>query len=60
LLLGEQWFQLEDLAEGEARTESLMLKSLIKENSYLEVKLVGAETITDTYSVGLNYSRVGG
>jgi hypothetical protein len=60
LLLGEQWFQLEDLAEGEARTESLMLKSLIKENSNLEVKLVGAETITDTYSVGLNYSRVGG
>ena len=59
IVLADQWYSLADLAEGEARTEKLSLNSLIKENSYLEVKLIGAEMITDTYSVGLNYSQVG-
>ena len=59
ILLAEQWFSLADLAEGEARKDELSLKSLIKENSVLEVELMSAETERQPYSVGINYSRVG-
>lgn len=59
ILLAEQWYSLADLAEGEARTEKLSLKSLIKEKSELEVELMSAETERQPYSVGINYSKVG-
>ena len=59
ILLAEQWYALDDLAEGEARTEELSLKSLIKENSELEVELISAETERRPYSVEINFSKVG-
>lgn len=59
ILLAEQWYSLDDMAEGEARTEKLSLKSLIKERSVLEVELMSAETERQPYSVGINYSKVG-
>ena len=59
ILLAEEWFSLDDLAEGEARTDNLSLKSLIKEKSVLEVELMSAETGKRPYTVGINYSRVG-
>jgi hypothetical protein len=59
ILLAEQWFSLDDLDEGEARTDNLTLKSLINEKSELEVELMSAETGKRPYSVGINYSRVG-
>ena len=57
-LLAEQWFSLDDLAEGEARTENLSLKSLIKEKSMLEVELISAETGKKPYTLKINHSRV--
>ena len=59
ILLAEQWFSLDDMAEGEARTDILTLKSLIKEKSVLEVELMSAETEKRPYTLGINYSRVG-
>ena len=56
-LLAEEYFSLNDMQEGEQRTETLSLKSLIKENSVLRVELTGAEIEPQTYEVGLNYSR---
>lgn len=59
ILLGEEWFYLRNMAEGEVRREVLSLKSMIKEKSLLEVELMSAETEKHPYSVGINYSRVG-
>lgn len=57
VMLAEQWYSLADLAEGEARTEGLSLKSQIKENSVLEVELMSAETERQPYSMGINRVR---
>lgn len=57
-LLAEKWFQLDDLAEGESRKESLSLKSLVKENCVLQVELSSAETEAQSYSVRINYTRM--
>ncbi len=56
-VLAEQRYSLNDLAEGEARTEKLSLKSHIKENSVLEVELISAEASAESYSLELNYSK---
>ena len=56
-LLAEAFFPLDDLREGETRTETLSFKSLIKENCVLQVELTSAEVAPLSYQVGLNYSR---
>lgn len=56
-LLAEEVFSLNDMREGERRTESLWFKSLIKENCILKVEVTGAEVAPLPYQVGLNYSR---
>ena len=56
IMLAEQWFPLDDLAEGEGRIENLPIKSLIKDKSVLEVELMSAETERRPYTVGINCS----
>lgn len=56
-LLAEEYYALNTLQEGEQRTEFLSLKSLIKEKCVLEVELTGAEVDSQSYSMGLSYSR---
>ena len=56
-LLAEAFFSLNDMQEGEQRTEMLSFKSLIKENCILQVELTSAEVASLNYQVGLNYSR---
>ncbi len=56
-LLAEQRYPLSDMQEGEFRTERLSLRSLIRENSLLQVELAGAEVETQYYEVALDYSR---
>lgn len=56
-VLTEETYLLRDLQEGELRTELLSPKSLIKENSVLEVELTGAEIVTQYYELGLNYRK---
>ena len=56
-VLTEEYFSLDDMQEGELRTQSLALKSLIKENCVLEVELTSAEVAPLTYQANLNYSR---
>ncbi len=56
-LLAEQRYPLSDMQEGEFRTERLSLRSLIRENSLLQVELVGTEVETQYYEVALDYSR---
>lgn len=56
-LLAEEFFSLNDMEEGEQRTETFLLKSLIKENCILKVEVSSAETATETYSAELSYSR---
>lgn len=55
-LLAEEYYPLRDMHEGEQRTETLSLKSLIKESSILELELTGAEIAPLSYSLGLSYS----
>jgi hypothetical protein len=57
-LLAEEFFSLDDMQEGEQRTETLSFKSLIKENCILKVELVSEEVSPLSYQVGLNYSRM--
>lgn len=57
-LLAEQHYPLSDMQEGELRTENLSFESLIRENSILQVELVGAEVETQYYQVALNYSHM--
>lgn len=59
-LLAEEYFPLNTLQEGELRTETLWLKSLIKENCALEVDLSGEEVPPQSYELGLSYSRTRG
>ena len=47
-LLAEYDFMLDDLMEGEARTETLSFKSLIKENSEIEISISGNEIYHST------------
>lgn len=56
-LLAEEFFPLNDMQEGEERTETLSFKSLIKENCVMHVELTGAEVAPQHYEVKLNYSR---
>ena len=56
-LLAEEYYSLADMQEGELRTESFSMKSLIKENSVLEVELTGNEIDMQYYQVALDYSR---
>lgn len=55
-LLAEEYYPLRDMQEGEQRTETLSLKSLIKDNSILELELTCAEIAPLSYSLGLSYS----
>ncbi len=57
-LLTEQHYSLRDLREGELRTETLSLKSLIREHSILQVELNGSEVATQYYEVDLDYRRI--
>ena len=56
-LLAEEYFSLNDMQEGERRTETLSFRSLIKENCVLQVELASEEVAPLSYQVGLNYSR---
>ena len=56
-LLAEEFFSLNDMREGEQRTETFLIKTLIKENCVLEVEVTSAETAAETYSAELGYSR---
>lgn len=56
-LLAEEYYSLADMQEGELRTESFSMKSLIKENSVLEVELIGNEVAAQFYQVALGYNR---
>lgn len=56
-LLAEEYYPLRDMQEGEQRTETLSLKSLIKENSILEVELTGAEIAPQVSTLEIQYSR---
>lgn len=56
-LLAEEHYPLNTLQEGEQRTESLSLKSLIKENCVLDVELTGSEVAPQSYTMDLSYSR---
>ena len=57
-LLAEEYFSLQDLQEGEHRTEKVSVVSLIKENSVLEMELTGTGITPLYYEYEMNYSRV--
>lgn len=59
-MLAEEYFPLNTLQEGELRTETLWLKSLIKENCALQLELLGEEVPPLSYELGLSYSRTRG
>lgn len=56
-ILAEESFLLNDMQEGEKRTETLPFKSLIKENCVLQVELSGDNIATQTYEYEMEYSR---
>ncbi len=56
-LLAEEYYALHDLQEGEQRTETFSLKSLIKENSVLEVELTGAEIPSQVSTLEIQYRK---
>ena len=56
-LLAEQYYLLNDLKEGEKRTERLALKSLIRENCLVQVELLGDNMLPQRYEMALDYSR---
>ena len=56
-LLAEEYYRFRDMQEGEQRTETVSLKSLIKENSILEVELTGAEMAPQVSTLEIQYSR---
>ena len=57
-VLVKESFRLKDMQEGEQRTETLLFKSLIKENCILEVEVTGAKVASQIYSMEINYNRV--
>ena len=56
-LLAEESYWLNDLQEGQQRTETFLLKSLIKENCIMQVEVTGDEALPQSYEVELSYSR---
>lgn len=56
-LLAEESYWLNDLQESQQRTETLLLKSLIKENCIMQVEVTGNEVLPKSYEVELSYSR---
>lgn len=56
-LLAEEYYSLRNLQEGEQRTETLSLKSLIKENSVLEVELTGEEITSQVSKLEIQYRK---
>ena len=56
-LLAEESYWLNDLQESQQRTETLLLKSLIKENCIMQVEVTGDEVLPQSYEVELSYSR---
>ena len=57
-LLAEEYYPLNDLQEGEQRTEHFFFKSRIKENCMIQVELSGWEVDTQYCEVELGYSRI--
>lgn len=57
-LLSEEYFLLDDLAEGEMRTETLDFKSLIRENSTIEIEINGNEIPAQSYEMQMSYSKI--
>lgn len=56
-LLAEEYYSLRNLQEGEQRTETLSLRSLIKENSVLEVELTGEEITSQLSKLEIQYRK---
>ena len=56
-LLTEEYFSLNDLQEGEFRTEIITLKSYIKESTLLQVEVTGFEVAPQYYESELSYQR---
>ena len=56
-LLTEEHFSINDLQEGEFRTEILSFKSYIKENTLLQVEVTGLEVAPQYYESELGYNR---
>ena len=56
-LLADEYYPLRDMQEGEHRVETLAFKSLIKENSVLEVELTGAEIAPQVSTLEIQYNR---
>ena len=56
-LLAEESYPLGDIMEGERRIETLSFKSLIKENSVLEVELTGNEIASQVSTMQIQYSK---
>ena len=56
-LLAEEYYSLRNLQEGEQRTETLSLRSLIKENSVLEVELTGEEITSQLSKLEFQYRK---
>lgn len=59
-VLAEEAFILDDLPEGVKRTETLKMRSLIKEDAVLELELLGDNVPPQTFELKLNYSKVSG
>ena len=56
-VLAEEYFALPDLQEGERRTETLALKSVIKENCTIVMELSGNEIEVQSFEIALDYRR---
>jgi hypothetical protein len=56
-LLADEYYPLRDMQEGEHRVETLAFKSLIKENSVLEVELTGAEIAPQVSTLEIQYNK---
>lgn len=56
-LLTEEYFSINDLQEGEFRTEIITLKSYIKESTLLQVEVTGFEVAPQYYESELSYQR---
>ncbi len=56
-VLAEEYRQLADLPECLQRTEKILFKSMIKENSVLRVEFSGANIADQSYEYDMKYSR---
>ena len=57
-VLADETFILNDLPEGTQRMETVRLKSLIKENTVLEMEVFGDNIPPQTFDLRLNYSKM--